>query len=408
MGLEEVYIGIDLEDAWAQISYLTPGMDAPQTVSLVAGEEHYRIPTSLRQPQGQGAWYLGDARDGTGDGFYVDHLWEACRQGKQVMADRAYGGEELFLLYLRKALRLVPGLADLSAISALTFHLPKITLSDVQLLRRVGAELGIAKEKVFLQDDAESFCHFAMHQEEDLMRHDVALFCCEADTLLCYYLRKEETSSPKRVSVKRQELGTLPEEPLERDAAFGEMAENLFQGRVVSGVYLMGTGFEGGWLGQALHVLCRGRRAFQGKNLFAVGACYGSYLTAHSKEGGYVFFGENKLADNVLLKVRNGERSFFVDLAEAGANRYELKGSCQVLLSGDPSVEVWLRAPDSGQARTYSLQLPGLPRRPDKATRLLVEALPSDRGELRIRITDMGLGAWYASSGKVWEYQING
>ena len=43
---EELYIGIDLGDDWTQISYYRPEMKEPETISVVAGEERYRIPTT--------------------------------------------------------------------------------------------------------------------------------------------------------------------------------------------------------------------------------------------------------------------------------------------------------------------------------------------------------------------------
>ena len=63
--------------------------------------------------------------------------------------------------------------------------------------------------------------------------------------------------------------------------------------------------------------------------------------------------------------------------------------------------------PDSKNDRIVSLQLTDLPLRPPKATRLLIEALPGDKKQVIIRITDLGFGAWYATSGKIWEYGIN-
>ena len=406
MALEEVYIGIDLEESRMQVSYFTIDMDAPQTVSLVAGEELYRIPLVLRRSQESGSWYLGDGKMQEGE-LYVDRLWERCLKGERLGTGREYGAVELFSILLRKVLRMVPGLTELACIRSLTFHLQKIEFSSVQLLKWVGEGLGILPERIFIQDDAESFCHFAMNQEKELKQHDVVLFSCEENELSCYYLKEGEKTSPKRVDIEKIDLGILPGEPQARDMAFGKLAGDFFRGKLVSSVYLMGDGLEGGWLKESLHIICRGRRAFQGKNLFANGACYGSFMQMHKEECGYVFFSDYKLANNVFLKVKNKDRSFFWDLAEAGTSCYEVNGSCQVLLSGDASVDVWLKAPDSGQARIESLQLPDLPERPDKATRLLIEVLPSEKRQLRIRVTDKGLGGWYASSGKVWEYCIN-
>ena len=158
---------------------------------------------------------------------------------------------------------------------------------------------------------------------------------------------------------------------------------------------------------ESVRILCRGRRAFQGKNLYTKGACYGSMMQRSKQRAQYVYFSDHKLASNIFIQVHNGEREFFYDLAEAGSSCYEMEKSCQVLLDGDENVDIWLQAADSGKARIESLVLTGLPKRPAKATRLLIELLASERREIRIRITDVGFGPWYPSSGKVWEYCID-
>lgn len=62
-----------------------------------------------------------------------------------------------------------------------------------------------------------------------------------------------------------QELGE------EKDEAFARLLTNCFANRSVSSVYLVGDGFDGEWMKQSLAVLCRGRRAFLGQNLFPKG-----------------------------------------------------------------------------------------------------------------------------------------
>ena len=44
---DKIYIGIDLNDRYAMISYYKLNMDEPETVSTIAGSEYYQIPTLL-------------------------------------------------------------------------------------------------------------------------------------------------------------------------------------------------------------------------------------------------------------------------------------------------------------------------------------------------------------------------
>ena len=41
------YLGIELNDSYAMVSYMQPNMEEPETVSTIAGSENYRIPTLL-------------------------------------------------------------------------------------------------------------------------------------------------------------------------------------------------------------------------------------------------------------------------------------------------------------------------------------------------------------------------
>ena len=58
------------------------------------------------------------------------------------------------------------------------------------------------------------------------------------------------------------------------DERFKSFIQSVFDKKVVSSVYLTGEGFENNWYPASLKVLCNGRRAFLGNNLYSRGACY--------------------------------------------------------------------------------------------------------------------------------------
>lgn len=411
---KDIYIGIDLNDSWTQISYCTRTEPEPETVSLVAGEEYYRIPTALCRLPGANDFCLPDAsgeRASSADAVYLDRLWGRSLTGEQVvLGQQEYPLMELLGLYLKKLLRMVPGLSnslDFSRVGHITFHLGQLDYAEVCLLRGLMEGLGIPKELVSVQDGRESFCQFAMNQKKELKQYDNVLFLCEKNHLSYLYLTRDKRTKPEQILLMDQDLGELPADPGMRDQAFTRYAEKVLKGRLVSAVYLTGGGLEGGWMKESLTVLCRGRRVFQGWNLFAKGACYGSWLQAKPQACDYVYFSEHKLKRNIFLKVREGGRNRYHEMAEAGESRYEVASSCQVLLSGDPQIEVWFRSPASNEADIRSLELTDLPIRPKRMTRLQIELYSGEDNRLWIRITDLGFGSWYPASGKVWEYSID-
>lgn len=89
------------------------------------------------------------------------------------------------------------------------------------------------------------------------------------------------------------------------DKAFLRLAELSFGSRAVSSVFLIGDGFSEEWMKDSLRFLCRGRRVFQGNNLFSKGACNGMQERIHVSPTGreYIFLGNDKLKANVGMDV---------------------------------------------------------------------------------------------------------
>ncbi len=68
----------------------------------------------------------------------------------------------------------------------------------------------------------------------------------------------------------------------------------MFDKKVVSSVYLTGEGFENNWYPNSLKVLCNGRRAFIGNNLYSKGACYSSMRYADPYDDGPIYLDGDK------------------------------------------------------------------------------------------------------------------
>lgn len=52
--MSEKYIGIDLNEKYAMISYYAEGMSEPNTFSMVTGSEVYQIPLCMFKRKGTG------------------------------------------------------------------------------------------------------------------------------------------------------------------------------------------------------------------------------------------------------------------------------------------------------------------------------------------------------------------
>ena len=76
----------------------------------------------------------------------------------------------------------------------------------------------------------------------------------------------------------------------------------MFDKKVVSSVFLTGDGFENNWYPNSLRVLCNGRRAFMGNNLYSKGACYTAMQRSMDLIDGPVYLDETKMTEQICLK----------------------------------------------------------------------------------------------------------
>ncbi len=404
----QYYLGLDLDDEYAVISFFQLNMKEPETVSTVAGREVYQIPALLARHRKTGQWCAGEEAVKlmrSGEGEVVDAPFGRALRGEQVPVGKEFfPAKELFALFLKKVLWLSARLKPPAVIERLVVSLDSLSREVTELFAWAAAKLNFTAGQVTLLDRKECFYYFCYSQNEELMRHDVCLFDCRGEELRCLRISRNQRTIPQVVTLaeERTNLGSSG-----RDEAFLEMIKNFFQGRTVSSVYLVGDGFEGNWMKLSVAYLCRGRRAFIGKNLYSKGACYAAAVRAKKLEWPYVYLGDNEMKVNVYLKVRNSGATEFFTLISAGDNWYEAVGECEVLLDGTPEIDFWLQQPDSREARIEKLELTDLPERPPRATRLQITAKPLSDSKVCIGIKDLGFGEIFPASEKMWEYVMS-
>jgi hypothetical protein len=227
---------------------------------------------------------------------------------------------------------------------------------------------------------------------------------CSANSLYYYALSRDVRTKPQVVSIaesSRQPLGA------DRDADFTKILQKAFDNKIISSVYLVGDGFDGEWMKNSLVLLCRGRRAFIGKNLYSKGACYAAFIRDRESEWPYIYMGENEMKFNISMKVKNQGKMEFFNLISAGRNWFETHGECEVVLSGDCEIDFWKQLPNSREAKIETLELNDLPARPDRTTRLRIKANPVADDKVEIEIRDLGFGELFRSTDKTWRYTMS-
>lgn len=407
-GKNPAYYGIDLNDEYAMISFYQQNMDTPETMSTVAGSERYQIPTLLAKRRSIGQWYYGDeARKmaKTSEMICVDKLLHRALNDESIhVEDEIYRARELLLLFIQKILLLPQKLGNGKSFDRLVITVEKLTKENMELFWWIAKELELGRGQFMAIDHKESFYYFLLNQPKELWIHEAFLFSYDHGMMSYYNLERNQRTTPQVISIRESEKQPLGED---EDGAFLAVLHHAFANHIVSAVYLVGNGFEGDWMKDSLSFLCRGRRAFVGKNLFCKGACYAAAVRDREHNWNYVYMGENEMKFNLSLKVRIKGETKFYDLISAGKNWFEISGECEVILNGSPEIHFWKQMPNSREAKIETLELSDLPGRPDRTTRLRISAVPSSDDRIEITIRDLGFGEFYRSTEKSWKYTMS-
>ena len=399
------YLGIDLDDENAIVSFFQLNNKEPETVSPVAGSEIFQIPVAVAKKKGIGQWFVGeDARKLAlqQSESEVTHLLERALADETIYVENeAYPAKQLLTLYLRKLIYMAAGLGNPMQPDKLVITLDRLSREKTELFLGMAEVLGMSGEQIMLLDRQESFYYFIYNQKEELWLHDICLFDYREKEIRCHRAERNPRTVPQIVSMS-EDIRTIDEN--NRDETFLKIAQKQFEGHVISSVYLVGDGFEGGWMKSSLSYICKGRRAFMGKNLYSKGACYAAAIRDGKRSWNFFYMGDNEMKVNVSLKVLNQGKTEFYTLISAGDNWYETVGECEVILDELPEIAFWLQAPRSREAKVEKVELSDLPKRPKKTTRIRITAKPLSDTKVQIKMKDMGFGELFLSSDKSWEY----
>ena len=408
-----VYLGLDLNDRYAMISYYQLNMNEPETVSTIAGGDAYQIPALLAKRKGTGQWYYGDDAKKmakTSEVVCIDSLLRRAVSGDTVhIEEESYDACDLLALFLKKVMDLPKKLGAVPVFDRLILSVERISKESMEMFWKIAPKLGLSAEQFMIIDHKESFYHFALSQPEALWIHDVYLFENDGRNLFYYGLKRNTRTKPQMISIKegiKNPMEYLGAGPAEIDHEFLAILQRAFDNQIVTTAYLVGEGFEGGWMKDSLTFLCKNRRVFMGNNLYSKGACYAGANRDNAEHWKFIYMGEHEMKFNLSLKVRNRGNLAFYTLISAGKNWFETSGECEVILSGSPEIEFWKQLPNSRDAVIESLELTDLPNRPDRTTRLHITAMPLSDEKIEVVIKDMGFGEIYRSTDKTWKYTM--
>lgn len=419
-------LGIDLTEQYCQISYLynkrarigrgfvnaaTGGVcREPSTFSAVPGEEVYDLPLVLCKLKGSSVWLAGqDAVDAAnaGEGTAVTQLLQKAREEAPVLIDgEEYHPGSLLALYLRRCLSMLEPQISPGQIAAVAFTAPEMDYVTEQILLRAFSRLETGAQKVVCESHRESFYSYMLMQDAEQRRAGMLLCEYGSDGALSLsMLRYNRRTSPVVYWAQTSEGRIDPLLPgTGRDREFTAAVQESLKENEASAVYLTGEGFEGGWLEEAAAFLCRGRRVFQGENLFSKGAAYSALLHVDrpSDVPESIFLTQDALRSNIGIEVLLREQTGYHVLLDAGVKWYNAEVEEDFILENGKEFSL-LRTPvTGGEPQELTIRLDGLPDRPDRTTRLRVVLTMTAPDRLRVQARDLGFGEIFPSGGGSW------
>ena len=210
---KKIMVGYDLGNRYSQISYCTYDGKEPETLSVVAGEESYNIPTVLCKRKGVNQWFFGKeaykhAKEE--EGSLVTDLLELARAGQTVTVE----GEEfdpaaLLTLFIRRSLNRLSLIAETDRIGALMFTCEYMDGRMAELMDGVAAGLSLKTKNIFYQSHVESIYYYTIHQPAELWQKQVTVFDYITDAVKVYNLEFNRRTTPVVAFAKEAEYPFL-------------------------------------------------------------------------------------------------------------------------------------------------------------------------------------------------------
>ena len=212
-------------------------------------------------------------------------------------------------------------------------------------------------------------------------------------------------SRPILVNLEEPVSTTLETEDEIRDVEFCRFITKTLGKELFSSVQITGEGFDQQWAQQSVKLLChQGRKVFYGNNLFAKGACIaGKDRLEDKKLKGYRYLSDSLVTADVGMDMRVMGSPAYYPLIEGGSNWYECNAECELILDDTEELVFVVNLPDETERKRVAMALKGLPKRPNRTTRLALTLKYVSSKDCEITVKDLGFGEMYPSSGKTWK-----
>lgn len=406
--VRNIVIGFQLGRKTSQICYYDRKLQEPVSLATKVGSTLFEFPTTLCRRENNDSWHFGLEAEYFGqhaDGVYIENLFEINETGKRVtISGEVYEPWQLLAVFLKESLKML-GVQDMEkAISSLMITTESLNTCLVENLKKSLDSLGLKKDCCRIQNYGESFYYYAFYQKPELYLKKVALMKFEGSKLHFQTLQIQKNTKPMLVTLSEKQEFVLGDTPEQWDQDLYQALYNLMNIDEYSSAYLIGDGFDRSWAVNSLPRLVKcARRVFSGNNLFVKGACYAAKeKTEERRLKEYLYVGEDLVRTNVGMEMIVHGMNGYYPLIKAGENWYEAEHSCDFILDEKTELNFLSSPMEGGEKKVLAMELPELPDRPNRTTRLHLKIWAESAKQCRVKVTDMGFGEMFPATKKSW------
>lgn len=412
MAQEEFYIGMDLCADYTQLSYYDEDKKEPESIYQLNTKDTYLLPNVIFYSEEAECWYIGAEASKhrfKEDGILVENI--VARVGNNetiVIGGKDLTYKDLFLLMLKGHIEEFLGRFEDASIKKLVITTFEYNKALYEALNCLADDLELYEEQYEITSHANSYIHYIFNQPENLRNNSVVIFDYSVDGLDFYRMDINRKTSPMIIDVVHKAYKTqMPYAMVfgDRqvlDETFSRIAKDALSETYVSAIFLTGVGFLESWLKKSTAVLCAGRRVFMGQNIYAKGACYAAYSgDAAIEPDKYTI----RTEDSVLIDIgvmRGDNGTNVIPIAYGGNEWYKMKGKISVFLDDTNRIELLYKNRITKEVNREIIEIHGLPKRPDKTTKLSLEVVMYSQSEGAVIIKDEGFGNLYPTTNKIY------
>ena len=166
-------IGYDISDKYVQISYWENGMSEPDSLFLSNISSDSGIPFRLVYNKSDSSFSIREIINS--DLYVIDDLLNKALNDETIILDKEYKAEELLKEFFVQS---VAGLYNFKSDSEEVYF--SFTLDNVDdvvnLIFKITSDLGIPRNRVFIQDYKESYYDYLCSKPKDIWRYGSILY----------------------------------------------------------------------------------------------------------------------------------------------------------------------------------------------------------------------------------------